>query len=216
MEAVRDIGSAACLVTSRVAGQCRYPFESDPHIARPRLLLASLSSVFAVLIGYSRNRRPDIPTEDFARSLLEGMVSSAEIYKAASTYDSMIISRLERKLFWEYSREVLHSEDTVKKMFSDVLSIPQLFAGIAYFRENAFRSFAYGDEDGSARRYARGLVSSVSTWLVPDSATEAEEIAFIEGFQSHFMTGLMSGLFSAIEKVHNQPAQPTRGKVPRG
>lgn len=99
MTTVRTIGMHASILPASILSTCSYPFETDTDIARARIAVASLCLVYSTLVGFAKEHRSDIPIEEFARSLLEGMSYSAMLCDGRSSYSSMIVSDFEKRMF---------------------------------------------------------------------------------------------------------------------
>jgi hypothetical protein len=201
MIAAEVIGMKASVLPALAATRCPYPFEPDAAKAKQRVDVAALCLVFATLVSYTKENRPDISIEDFSTSLLHGMSHGAKLSSGTSAYEILIISSFEKKAFREHSSRALRSDAAVNDLFSDQLTVPQLFTGIAFFRENLFRTISFGGENGFSYRMSVSFVGSAREWLVPRSANADACVAFVDSLQRHLMSDFMGTLFSKIERA---------------
>lgn len=201
MTAIRRIGMHASMLPASIVSKCSYPFVADTDVSKARVSVASLCLVYSTLVSFAKEHRRDIPIEDFARSLLDGMSYSAKLCDGRSSYSSLIVSDFEHRMFRSHFAALPMTRVAIDQLFSDRLDVVPLFAGIANIRENAFRSFALGDEDGFAHRVAVGFVSSAQLWLVPDSASSVEGAAFVTSLKGHLMCEYLTTMFSMIKNA---------------
>lgn len=203
-----NIGLCSGIIAIRASVTCRADIAGSDGISDVRFAVAGHCIVFAYLVSFAKTRRPDLRIDDFAESILRGMSrASVMSEEGTSTYADLIISDLEMKLFRKHLVDSLRTESAINDFLFQSLSVTDLFRGLAYFRENLFRSSQLGDEAGLARRLSVALVANAESWLIPLSWNPERKILFLDKFLGAISSGY---LFTLCERILALPKAPIR------
>lgn len=195
------IGMEAGILPAIVHAKCPYPFDDDRVKGEARVTVASLCLVFAAAVGFARTRRKDIPLDAFAASLLKGMAFSAKISGSRpSSYEALIVADAERRSFRDYVMRAAGTDFDISVFMAEEMAVSELFRGIAYFRESAFRSFHWGEENGFRHRFTLEFVTGARRWLVPPKTPADRGIAFVDVLLEHLISGFLRSMFTKIQE----------------